>query len=93
MSYPGLLGLVWISAKSKTLQCFMKNIRHSFPDQLRLKGMKNVISLTDLAYEETRHCAIREDGIPNTEGVFHLYAPDWKDFVAQGMCILTRFRN
>ncbi|KAF8554057.1 hypothetical protein OG21DRAFT_1581203 [Imleria badia] len=47
----GILGLMWISAKSKPLQDIMKRTNYAIPDQLRLKGTIDQVALADLAFE------------------------------------------
>ncbi|KAF8554068.1 hypothetical protein OG21DRAFT_1138308 [Imleria badia] len=74
---PGILGLAWISARSKTLQDLMKKTSHSIPDHLRLKGMKDKVCLAELASEPTRCHA------DNSQ--LNLHAPQWQKFVAEGL--------
>ena len=50
---PSILGLVYISAHSISLQDFMKTA-NSLPDQLRLKGMKAEVCLADMKSEPIR---------------------------------------
>ncbi|KAG8215508.1 hypothetical protein J3R82DRAFT_9153 [Butyriboletus roseoflavus] len=50
---PNILGLIWISAHSISLQAFMKS-GNSLLDQLRLKGMKADACLADMKSEPIR---------------------------------------
>ena len=80
MASTDVLGLMWLLAHSTTLHSIMEGMGKPISDQLRLKGMKAEVCLTDLESEPVR-C--------HAESYQQTWSIDWKVFSAQGLVELT----
>ena len=84
-----VLELMWISARSMTLQDLMKTTGNSTPDQLRLKGIKAEVCLADLVSEPTRS---PKDQVNYFQPGLTAYAPNWQEFVSEGLYFQLNIR-
>jgi hypothetical protein len=77
---PNILGLIWISAHSISLQDFMKASNPPL-DQLRIKGMKAEVCLADMRSEPIGlHGSTDWNLQLDSEALAH----DWQEYISKG---------
>lgn len=79
----GILGLIWISAHSTTLQDFMAKESACVLNQLRIQGLKIEDCLLNLKIGSNKHYGDEDSNI-KFSSTMHTLNLNWKQYIAKG---------